>query len=92
VKLLVREENQRPTRAFERSEAAAQRQTPLAVKESLLMHEEKLRDELLAWQAGQRELHRWKLVAIGGVAALGLGLTSQQGKPQVLLPGRVEEA
>jgi hypothetical protein len=47
--------------------------------------EEKLRDELLAWQAGQRELHRWKLVAIGGVAALGLGLTSQQGKPQILV-------
>jgi len=49
------------------------------------MQEEKLRDELLAWQAGQRELHRWKLVAIGGVAALGLGLTSQQGKPQILV-------
>lgn len=49
------------------------------------MHEEKLRDELLAWQAGQRELHRWKLVAIGGVAALGLGLTSQRGEPQILV-------
>lgn len=49
------------------------------------MYEEKLRDELLAWQAGQRELHRWKLVAIGGVVALGLGLTSQQGKPQILV-------
>lgn len=49
------------------------------------MQEEKLRDELLAWQAGQRELHRWKLVAIGGVAALGLGLTSESGEPQILV-------
>jgi hypothetical protein len=53
--------------------------------EEIIVHEEKLRDELLAWQVGQRELHRWKLVAIGGVAALGLGLTSQQGKPQILV-------
>jgi len=49
------------------------------------MCEEKLRDELLAWQAGQRELHRWKLIAIGGVAALGLGLTSEKGEPQILV-------
>lgn len=49
------------------------------------MQEEKLRDELLAWQVGKRELQRWKLVAIGGVAALGLGLTSQRGEPQILV-------
>jgi hypothetical protein len=48
------------------------------------MGDEKLRDELLAWQEGQRELHRWKLVAVGGLAALGLGLT-EQGKPQLLV-------
>jgi hypothetical protein len=49
------------------------------------MSEEKLRDELLAWQGGLRELHRWKLVAVGGLAALGLGLTNKSGEPQVLL-------
>jgi hypothetical protein len=77
--------------AVERTGTANSAVSPLiiatlsAIYEETQVHEEKLRDEVLAWQAGQRELHRWKLVAIGGVAALGLGLTSQQGKPQILV-------
>ena len=49
------------------------------------MSDETLREELLSWQAGQRELHRWKLIALGGVAALALGLTNEAGRPQLLV-------
>jgi hypothetical protein len=46
---------------------------------------EKLRDELMAWQAGQREMQRWKLIAMGGVGALGLGPLSTGGRPVTLV-------
>jgi len=39
------------------------------------MGEDKLRDEIMALQAAQRELARWKLLGLGGLGALGLGFT-----------------
>jgi hypothetical protein len=36
----------------------------------------KLRDEILAFQAGQRDLMRWKLITIGGLAGVALGIST----------------
>ena len=36
--------------------------------------EEKLRDEIVALQSSQRDLLKWKLILIGSVSAVGLGL------------------
>jgi hypothetical protein len=47
--------------------------------------EEKLRDEVIGFQKAKSDILLWKLIAIGGVGAAGLGVTGQPAKEAVLV-------
>ncbi|MGZ8946063.1 MAG: hypothetical protein ACXW1W_11635 [Methylococcaceae bacterium] len=48
--------------------------------------EEKLRDEIIAFEVAKQQLARWKLIGLGALAAIGLGLDNslKQSLPIVL--------
>ncbi|MEY3881360.1 MAG: hypothetical protein RIQ94_2156 [Pseudomonadota bacterium] len=48
--------------------------------------EEKLRDEIIAFEVAKQQLARWKLIGLGALAAIGLGLDNsfKQSMPIVL--------
>ena len=50
-----------------------------------MSYEEKMRDELLAFQAAQRDILRWKLIAVGAVGAAGLGLAPEHRASALLI-------
>jgi hypothetical protein len=46
---------------------------------------QKLRDEIISFQQSQREIMRWKLIAVGAVAATALGLASNNAEMAIII-------